>query len=294
MTATAKPAVVLSFDVEEHHRIEAAAHLTFTPDQKAESGGRMEAATRAILAQLAAAGAPGTFYIVGEIAVSHPKLVRDIAAAGHEIGSHSWDHRRIHRLTPDSFREDLRRSIDTLRQVAGVPVFGYRAPTFSVMRETAWAAEVLAESGLKYDSSIFPVRHDRYGVPDAPRTPFWLCGERGRILELPPATYRRMGMNLPVAGGGYFRLFPPALLRAGVNQLAAVGAPGVLYFHPWEFDPGQPKLPLRKLSRFRTYVGISKSAARLGRLLTRYRGRFRRAIDVANELPDDLPEFRLM
>jgi polysaccharide deacetylase family protein (PEP-CTERM system associated) len=289
----ANRAVVLSFDIEEHHRIEAAAHLTFTSEQKAASGARMEAATRAILAQLAAAGAPATFYIVGEIALSHPKLVSDIAGAGHEIGSHSWDHRRVHRLTPDEFREDLRRSIDTLRQVAGVPVLGYRAPTFSVMSETAWAADVLAESGLKYDSSIFPVRHDRYGVPDAPRMPFWLRGERGRILELPPATYRRVGMNLPVAGGGYFRLFPQALLRAGVNQLAEAGAPAVLYFHPWEFDPGQPKLPLRKLSRYRTYVGISKSAARLDRLLTRYRGRFRRALDVANDLAEDLPEFRL-
>jgi len=293
LTALANPAVVLSFDVEEHHRIEAAAHLTCAPEQKAAYGHRMEAATRAILAQLAEAGAPATFYIVGEIALTHPELIRDIAEAGHEIGSHSWDHRRLQRLTPDGFREDLHRSIDILQQVAGVPVLGYRAPTFSVMRETAWAADVLAESGLKYDSSIFPVRHDRYGVPDAPRTPFWLCGERGRILELPPATYRRQGMNLPVAGGGYFRLFPLALLRAGVNQLAETGAPGVLYFHPWEFDPGQPKLPLGKLSRFRTYVGIPKSAARLGRLLTRYRGRFRRAIDVANELSGELPEYRL-
>ena len=294
MNANSAPAVVLSFDVEEHHRIEAAAHLTFAAEQTSEYGARMETAMDAILAQLAEAGAAATFYIVGEIALSHPQLVRRIAGAGHEVGSHSWDHRRIHRLTPDTFREDLRRSIDTLQQVAGVPVLGYRAPTFSVMRETAWAVDGLAESGLKYDSSIFPVRHDRYGVPDAPRTPFWLCGERGRILELPPATYRRAGMNLPVAGGGYFRLFPLALLRAGVNQLAEAGAPGVLYFHPWEFDPDQTKLPLGKLSRFRTYVGISKSAARLGRLLARYRGQFRRAIDVADELTGDLPEFRLL
>ena len=199
----------------------------------------------------------------------------------------------MHRLTPEEFRVDLRRSIDTLRQVAGVPVLGYRAPTFSVTRTTAWTADVLAESGLKYDSSVFPVRHDRYGISDAPRTPFWLCGEHGRILELPPATYRRMGMNLPVAGGGYFRLFPLSLLRAGVNQLAESDAPGVLYFHPWEFDPVQPRLPLRRLSAFRTYVGIPKSAERLGRLLTRYRGRFRRAIDVANDLTGEMPEFRL-
>ena len=169
----------------------------------------------------------------------------------------------------------------------------YRAPTFSVTRSTPWAADVLAESGLKYDSSIFPVRHDRYGVPDAPRTPFWLRGERGRILELPPTTYRRFGQNLPVAGGGYFRLFPLAFLRAGVNQLAKADAPAMLFFHPWEFDPGQPKLALGRTSRFRTYVGIGKSEARLGRLLERYQGRFRRAIDVAESVGEELPSFFL-
>ena len=289
-----KPAtVVLSFDIEEHHRIEAAAHLEPASETTAIYGQRMEATTRRLLDQLAAAGAPATFFIVGEIAQSHPQLVRAITGAGHEISSHSHDHRRIHRLTPEQFREDLRRSIDALQQVAGVPVVGYRAPTFSITRATAWAVDILAEAGLKYDSSVFPVRHDRYGVPDAPRTPFWLCGERGKILELPPATYRRFGQNLPVAGGGYFRLFPLAFLRAGVNQLANAGAPGVLYFHPWEFDPGQPTLPVGALSKFRTYVGIGKSTARLGRILDRYRGRFRRCIDVAGELGDDLPSFKI-
>ena len=286
-------AVVLSFDIEEHHRIEAATRLQPAPESAATYGRRMEATTRRLIDQLAGAGAPATFFIVGEIAQSQPQLVRAIAAAGHEIGSHSYDHRRIHRLTPEQFREDLRRSIDTLQQVAGVPVVGYRAPTFSLTRATAWAVDILVEAGLKYDSSVFPVRHDRYGVPDAPRTPFWLCGERGKILELPPATYRRFGLNLPIAGGGYFRLFPLAFLRAGVNQLANVGAPGILYFHPWEFDPGQPKLPLKAISKFRTYVGIGKSTARLERLLERYRGRFRRCIDVAEDVGDDLPSFQL-
>ena len=289
-----KPAAVaLSFDLEEHHRIEAAAHLPIAPEAAATYGRRMEATTHRLLEQLAAAEAPATFFIVGEIAGSHPQLVRAIAAAGHEIGSHSYDHRRIHRLTPELFCEDLRRSVDLLQQVAGVPVVGYRAPTFSLTRETAWAVDILAEVGFKYDSSVFPVRHDRYGIPDAPRTPFWLRGERGKILELPPATYRRFGQNLPVAGGGYFRLFPLTFLKAGVNQLANAGAPGILYFHPWEFDPGQPKLPLKTLSKFRTYVGIGKSTARLGRLLERYRGRFRRCIDVADELGEDLPNYKI-
>ena len=287
------PSVILSFDVEQHHRIEAAVHLPRITEAEAIYGERMEAATRGLLEQLAGVGAPGTFYIVGEIAVSHPKLVRDIAAAGHEIGSHSWDHTPLQRQTPELFRDDLRKSIDALQQAAGMPVLGYRAPTFSVTRATPWVVDELAEAGLKYDSSIFPVRHDRYGIPDAPRTPFWLRGERGGILELPPATYRMLGQNLPVAGGGYFRLFPLAFLRAGVNQLADRGAPGMLYFHPWEFDPGQPKLPLGRVSKFRTYVGIGESSARLGRLLQRYRGRFRRAIDVANAIGTGLPCFRI-
>jgi polysaccharide deacetylase family protein (PEP-CTERM system associated) len=289
--------VILSFDVEEHHRIEAAAKLTCSDDRKRTYADRMETSTRRILAQLADAGAVATFYIVGEIAVSHPNLVRDIAAAGHEIGSHSWDHQRLNRLTPDGFREDLKRSVDALEQAAGVTVAGFRAPTFSVTKSTAWAVDVLAESGLRYDSSVFPVRHDRYGVPAAPRTPFRLQGERGEILELPPATYRVMGQNLPVAGGGYFRLFPLAFLRAGVNQLATGPDPvGMLYFHPWEFDPDQPQLPLGRVSRARTYVGIKSSARRLGSLLKRYAGRFRRAIDVVTELEakrDQLPRFKL-
>lgn len=289
--------MVLSFDVEEHYRIEAAAKLTCDDDRKRAYADRMEASTRRILAQLAGADAVATFYVVGEIAASHPKLVRDIAAAGHEIGSHSWDHQRVHKFTPDGFREDLKRSVDALEQAAGVKVHGFRAPTFSVMKSTAWAVDELADSRLRYDSSVFPVRHDRYGVPAAPRTPFILEGERGAILELPPATYRVFGQNLPVAGGGYFRLFPLSFLRAGVDQLAKGPDPvGMLYFHPWEFDPGQPKLPLGRLSRMRTYVGIGVSAQRLGSLLKRYAGRFRRAVDVVTDLEakrDQLPRFKL-
>ncbi len=289
--------VVLSFDVEEHHRIEAAVGLTISDEWKVEYADRMERSTYRILDQLAAASVKATFFIVGQIARTHPKLVMQIAAAGHEVGSHSWDHQRIHRLTPETFREDLLRSKRALEDATGQPVVGYRAPTFSVVRQTAWAVDVLAVCGLRYDSSIFPVRHDRYGVPEAPRTPFVLEGSRGSILELPPVTYRRFGQNLPVAGGGYFRLFPLAMMRAGIGQLAASEpALGMLYFHPWEFDPAQPRLPLGRVARWRTYVGIDKSTARLGRLLVRYAGRFRRAIDVAADLEpnlDRLPRFRL-
>lgn len=288
--------IVLSFDVEEHDRIEAAVHLTVGPDLKRTYAERMEAATRRLLDQLAAAGGvKATFYVVGQIAETHPQLVRDIAAAGHEVGSHSHTHLRIHRFTADTFREDLKRSVDALEQVTGAKVVGFRAPTFSLMAATGWAVDELLRAGITYDSSVFPVRHDRYGVPAAPRHPFYLECSGGRLLELPPLTLRKFGQNLPVAGGGYFRLFPLWFMRAGLKQVADVpDTLGMLYFHPWEFDPGQPPLPLGRVSRFRTYVGIGRSERRLGALLAAYRGRFRRAMDVANELAGKgLPTFKL-
>jgi polysaccharide deacetylase family protein (PEP-CTERM system associated) len=277
--------VILSFDVEEHYRIEAAAGLTVQDSVRADYARRMEDRTRLILDRLAARSVPATFFVVGEIARSHPGLIRDIAAAGHEIGSHSWDHSRVHRFDPASFRDDLRKSKDALEQAGGKPVTGFRAPTFSVVRETGWAVDVLAECGFSYDSSIFPIRHDRYGIPNAPRSPFRAAGRERTILELPPATYRLFGQNLPVAGGGYFRLFPPAVMRAGIRQLGAKTVPPVamLYFHPWEFDPDQPRLPLRTLSRWRTYVGIGKSVGRLERLMNQPYT-FRRALDLVAEI----------
>jgi polysaccharide deacetylase family protein (PEP-CTERM system associated) len=290
-----EPAVVFSFDVEEHHRIEAAAALSVPDATKAEYARRMEATTVRLLDLLDDTGVKATFYVVGEIAVSHPRLVRAMADRGHEVGSHGWDHRRVHRFDPAGFAQDLRQSIAALEDASGRPVSGYRAPTFSVTRQTAWSADVLAESGLRYDTSVFPVRHDRYGVPDAPRTPFLLAGERGRILELPPTTYRLFGPNLPVAGGGYFRLFPLAAMRAGIAQHARQAPPvAMLYFHPWEFDPDQPRLPLGRAARFRTYVGTRGSTARLAALLKQYQPRARRAVDVVDALdPARLPVFRL-
>ena len=296
MNTPATVANVASFDIEEHYRIEAAAGLTCSAELKADYAARMEAATRRLLDQLAAANVVATFYVVGEIARTHPKLVRDIHDAGHEVGSHSWDHRRAHRFDPAGFRADLLASKDALEQATGAPVFGFRAPTFSVTRETGWAVDVLAECGFEYDSSIFPVRHDRYGIPDAPRVPFIAQGREREILELPPLTYRVAGVNLPVAGGGYFRLFPLAVMRAGLRQAARSDAPnvGMLYFHPWEFDPDQPKLPLKRLARWRTYVGVGKTTARLGRLLEAFR--FRRAIDTVRDLKAsgaELPRFKI-
>jgi polysaccharide deacetylase family protein (PEP-CTERM system associated) len=288
-------AVCFTFDVEEHDRIEAAVGYTCPETLQSEYSLRMEESTRWLLDAMAKAEALGTFFVVGHIAVTHPKLVRDIAAAGHEVACHSYEHQRIHRLTPDEFRVDLRRAREAIEQAAGQSVVGYRAPTFSLTRETAWAIDILAEEGFRYDSSIFPVRHDRYGVPDAPRFPFHVVGAAQSMLELPLATYGLGPFHLPAAGGGYFRLFPPVVMRAAVRQAERqVPSVPVLYFHPWEFDPTQPRLPLGLVQRFRTYVGIKRSQKRFQRLLARYPSR--RMIDAVEELSKlghELPMFQL-
>jgi polysaccharide deacetylase family protein (PEP-CTERM system associated) len=275
---------ILSFDVEEHDRIEAASGLSVSPRLKAHYRERVDWSTRRLLDLLAERAIKATFFVVGQIARDNPGLVQAISDGGHEVANHSWDHQRIHRHTPASFREDLRISKDALEQAAGSAVVGFRAPTFSVMRETAWALDILVESGYLYDSSIYPVRHDRYGIPDAPREPFWAKGKNHEILEIPPLTWRVMGMNVPVGGGGYFRLFPLWMIRQGIRQMHQSASSGLamLYFHPWEFDPNQERLPLGKLGRFRTYVGVSKSMDRLRSLLEGQT--FVRACDIAGEL----------
>jgi polysaccharide deacetylase family protein (PEP-CTERM system associated) len=276
--------IVLSFDVEEHDRIEAAAGLTVGPALKAHYRSRVGETTRWLLDELERFGVRATFFVVGQVAEHSPALVAAIHRAGHEVASHGWDHRRVLAMTPAQLRTDLRRSRDALEQATGAAVVGYRAPTFSVVPRTAWALDVLAEEGFAYDSSIYPVRHDRYGVPGAPRAPFLARGERHAVLELPPATWRVGGVNVPMGGGGYFRLFPLWLTERALRQTAVDCRPAVavLYFHPWEFDPGQERLPLRGLSRFRTYVGLSRTRGRLADLLARHR--FSRAADVAADL----------
>ena len=278
------PRIILSFDVEEHYRIEAARGLAISDRQKAHYRQRLDYATRWLLDQLAQRAVLATFFVVGEIARHNPGLVRAIAEAGHEVASHSWNHQRVHHFTPATFRADVRRSADALEQVTGEAVVGFRAPTFSIVRQTLWAIDVLAELGLRYDSSIYPVRHDRYGMPEAPRWPFLARGETHTLLELPPATWRVLGTNLAVGGGGYFRLFPLAVMNRGLAQTMRQGQPPVamLYFHPWEFDPEQERLPLPPLSRFRTYVGLPRSRHRLTALLDRHV--FERAVDVAATL----------
>jgi polysaccharide deacetylase family protein (PEP-CTERM system associated) len=288
--------IILSFDIEEHDRIEAAAGLTIAPALHAHYRRRLDVSTRWLLDALAGHGIRATFFVVGEVARHSPALIRAIHQAGHEVASHSWDHRRLHHHTPASFREDVRRTKDALEQVTGQAVIGYRAPTFSVTRQTAWAIDTLAELDFTYDSSVYPVRHDRYGVPGAPRGPFIARGFSAAILELPPATLRFLGLTCPTGGGGYFRLFPLFFMEQAIRQLERDCTPPVvmLYFHPWEFDCEQERLPLGLLARFRTYVGIGLSQGRFAALLDKHR--FTRAVDVAKRITGGsvaLPSFHL-
>ncbi|MFO0813504.1 MAG: XrtA system polysaccharide deacetylase [Gemmatales bacterium] len=290
---------ILSFDVEEHNRIEAAAGLAFPDSQINHYSNRAYSTTRRLVQILSESNSKATFFVVGEFAARFPELVREIHDEGHEVASHGWDHRPVTRLTRAAFREDIEKSKDALEQIIGAPVHGYRAPTFSIMKRTAWAIDELVDAGYTYDSSIFPVHHDRYGVSDAPTKPFRCYGlnDQTSILEIPPLTIRTGFTNIPIAGGGYFRLFPLIFLKAGIwfnrSQDPAVS---MLYFHPWEFDPKQPKLPLTRTNRWRTYVGIGRSESRLKRIILRFTSitQFRKAIDVVSQLKDEkLVEYRL-
>jgi polysaccharide deacetylase family protein (PEP-CTERM system associated) len=215
----------------------------------------------------------GTFFIVGWIAERQPDLVTAIHQAGHEIASHSFWHRLVYRLTPDEFREDLIRSRDVLEDIVGQRVTIFRAPSFSITDKSRWALEILVEEGFQVDSSIFPVHHDRYGIPNANPGLHPMETKAGRIWECPPSIVRLCGMNLPVSGGGYFRLYPGSLTKRLLRRVnCQADRPFVFYVHPWEVDPHQPRLMAGSLfSRFRHYVNLHTTEAKLSSLLSAFR-----------------------
>jgi polysaccharide deacetylase family protein (PEP-CTERM system associated) len=257
----------MSVDVEE--AFHAAALSPVAPRAHWESmESRVVAATERVLDIFGAAGARATFFVLGCIALRHPRLVRMIADGGHEVASHGWAHYRIGEQTPESFRTDVARAKAALEDAAGAPVAGYRAANFSMSADTWWAYEVLAETGHRYSSSVNPVRHDHYGLPEAPRRPF---GTGAGIVELPMTTIEGAGRRWPVSGGGWFRLLPYAVSRSGLRQAMRDGAQPIFYFHPWELDPGQPRLPAPPLARFRHYVNLNSMQGKLERLLADFR-----------------------
>ncbi len=232
---------------------------------------RVEASVDLILERLAGVGATGTFFVLGWIAERHPELVRRIGDAGHEIASHGQAHRRVTELTPAELRESVRRSRAVLEDAAGRPVVGYRAPSFSITPGMEWALEILLEEGYRYDSSLFPVRRRGYGYPGGRREPHRLELSAGTLHEVPPTTLRLGGAVLPAAGGAYFRLLPYGLVSAGLRQAERAGHPGTFYIHPWELDPGQPRLPVPPATRVRHYGGVRGTERKLRKLLREFR-----------------------
>ncbi len=266
--ASASPVRCLSIDVEEYFHIEVA-HGRIGRDQWGRLPSRVEASVEQLLGLFARHHRRATFFVLADVARRCPRLAPRIAAAGHEIASHGSMHDRLHRLDPRRFREDLLASRELLEDQIGRPVIGYRAPTWSITRQTAWAIDVLAQAGFTYDASIFPVRHPWYGIPDAPRSPYRVRHrpDGPPVWEMPPLTWRVAGRNLPVAGGGYFRLLPLWFMSRGLTQAARERRPAILYFHPWEFDPDLPDMPLSLTGRLRTYTGLRNALRRLERII---------------------------
>ncbi len=256
----------MTVDVEDYFQVQAFAGVIGRDTWDAIPR-RVEANMDRVLAQFDRAGVKGTFFTLGWIADRHPGIVRQIVAAGHELASHGYGHGLVDRQTPEAFEEDLRRAKGVLEAQGGVAVRGYRAPTFSMGPHTPWAFDALERTGHTYSSSVYPVKHDLYGAPDSPRFPY--RPGPGPLVELPMTTLRLAGRNVPIAGGGYFRLAPYALFRAALRRYhRAEQAPGLFYFHPWEIDPAQPRIRAApRLSRFRHTVNLHRMADRLELLL---------------------------
>jgi polysaccharide deacetylase family protein (PEP-CTERM system associated) len=261
----------LTIDVEDYFHVSAfEGYVRRSTWDSLES--RVVPNTDRLLELLARANVQATFFVLGWVAERYPALITRIAEAGHEIGSHGFGHRLIYNQSPTEFREDLLRSRAVISDAARVAIDGYRAPSFSITPRSLWALDIIRDVGFTYDASIFPIRHDRYGLPSAPRHFHALNQKAGTLWECPASTVRIAGTNLPVAGGGYFRLLPYAWTRWGISRLNRnEQRAAIFYLHPWEIDPDQPRIPTSLLSRVRHYTNLRKTEERLLRLLREFR-----------------------
>jgi polysaccharide deacetylase family protein (PEP-CTERM system associated) len=260
----------LTFDIEEHFQVSA-----FDSPMRRRHWNhfesRVERNTEKLLELLAIRDVRATFFVLGWVAERHPGLVQTIANNGHEVASHGYAHELITSQTPTQFRQDVRRAKEILEDLIGAPVLGYRAPSFTIVQDTIWALPILVEEGYVYDCSIFPIRHDRYGMPGANPKCHRLFTDAGPLLEIPPSTIQIAGIRVPIAGGGYFRLIPYPVLRKLLKHVETGGQPLVMYLHPWEIDPDQPRMQGPLLSCFRQYLNLHKTEARLIDLLHDFR-----------------------
>ncbi len=262
----------LTIDVEDYFMVSAFADTVKFDDWSAYES-RVERSTMRILDLLEGFNVKATFFMLGWVAEHHPGLATEIRNRGHEIALHGYNHRLAYELTRSEFREDIRKSKRIIEDITGSAVKGYRAPSYSITKKNLWALDVLIEEGFAYDSSIFPIYHDRYGYPEFDRFPLTVTREDvGSILEVPLSTVRLMGRNIPIAGGGYLRLLPISFVEWGIRSInEKEGKHAVIYLHPWEIDPGQPRLNGSRLSSFRHNVNIGKTHSKLKRLLQRFR-----------------------
>jgi len=261
----------LSFDVEEwFHNTNMERYVNRSMWDRYES--RIEKNMEPILSLLEAKKTLATFFILGWVAEKHPGLVKKIAEKGHEIATHGWSHVRAYCQTPEEFENELKKSIDMLKNITGQTVSGHRAACFSITPDSQWVIDILMKNGITYDSSIYPVMHDKYGIKGSPRFPYVLR-QKGcaRLLEFPLATYKFLKINIPVAGGGYFRLYPYKFTKWCVNRLNKEGRPAVIYLHPPEFDTEQPAINIDPINKFRIYVGINNNFKKLKQLLEDFR-----------------------
>lgn len=270
--ATAGPARVRHFftvDVEEWFQVVAMApHVPMERWPALES--RVEGPVDRLLELMARHGATGTFFTVGWVAERHPAMMRRIVEAGHEVASHTYDHVRITHQTPEHFRESVRRTKRLIEDLTGSPVTGFRAPSFSIVRGTEWALDILVEEGHTYDSSLFPVARAGYGYVGGGRDPYLIERPAGRIMEYPPATLSLLGRVLPAGGGAYFRVLPAQVVHAALRAAERRGAPGMFYIHPWEWDPEAPRIDVPLLTRVRHYAGQGGVFGRLERAFRRF------------------------
>lgn len=261
-----RPVHCLSFDIEEHFQVSA-----FESAMRRHNWdlfeSRVERNTDKILDLIEFKGLRATFFILGWVAERCPALVRRICAGGHEIASHGYAHELVTSQAPQKFREDIRKTKAILEDLTGQHVCGYRAPSFSITNKSSWALSILCEEGYGYDTSIVPIIHDRYGMPEAPSVVHQLKTESGIIWEIPPSTVSICGMRVPIGGGGYFRIFPYWMFKALFQKAEGTNSPLVTYFHPWEIDPDQPRMKGSRLSRFRHYTNLHRTHERLTRLL---------------------------
>lgn len=270
----------LTIDVEEIFQVHALSEVIKVQDWDGFASG-VESNTAVILDLLNQKNTKATFFCLGWIAQRHASLIRRICKDGHEIACHGYSHQVIYKQSPDVFREDVAKSKKIIEDITGKPVLGYRAPTYSITEKTLWALDILEELGFTYDSSIFPVHHDNYGIPSAPRFPYRIEGRN--LAEFPISTIKLGKLNLPIAGGGYFRLFPYMITKLGLKVVEREGKPFIFYIHPWEFNPDTLRTAgLSALSRFRTYVNLSKTKGRFESLISDFS--FTTVRDVLTEI----------